>query len=182
MGTKRQAYTLFEMVLVCALLALAAAIALPSFEYFYADARVTAGADMVKARLAEAQARAVDEGRPYRFEVLDANRCRVVPDSGDAPPAPAGNGGAEGDAGQAVLGAEDTLPAKVSFDRSRAAGIDGGDQSAGPGLRIVFLPDGSAREDAEICLCSPGARSVTLRLRALTAAVTTVRAAEGNSP
>jgi Tfp pilus assembly protein FimT len=182
MGKKRQAFTLFELILVCALVALVAAIAWPSLDSFVADARVVAGADMVRARLAEAQARAIEEGRPYRFEILDKNKCRVVPDSGEAGPPPAGNGGPESDPSQGVLGGEDTLPAKVSFDKSRAAGGDPGDQSSGNGLKVVYLPDGSAREDAEISLRSPGARSVTLRLRALTAALTTVREAEGSRP
>jgi prepilin-type N-terminal cleavage/methylation domain-containing protein len=167
-GTKRQGFTLIELILVCALLVLIAAIVLPSFEDFYADARANAGADMVRGRLAEAQSRAVEEGRAYRFEVLEATKCRVVPDSGAPAPSSGGSSGSGGDAD-----AEDTLPQKVSFDLG----------SEGNLLKVVFLPDGSASSDAEVRITSPGARPVVLRLRALTGTITTVRLLpEGNQP
>ena len=180
---KREGFTLLELVLVCAVLALLAAVVWPNLAHFNADARVVAAADMVKGQLAQARSRAVEEGRPYRFEIVDANHCRVVPDTGDVP-AP-GTAGPADDNGDGAPG-EDTLPKDVTFDLPHS-GTTATDDSqaaggAGGGVRIVFLPDGSAHEDAEIRLTSPGARGATLQLRALTATVTLVRAAEGKTP
>jgi prepilin-type N-terminal cleavage/methylation domain-containing protein len=173
---QRRAFTLFELILVCAVLALLAAIVVPSLEVQSADSRVIAGADMVKGRLAEAQSRAVEEGRAYRFEIVDSTKCRVVPDGGGpvqgatgVPPDP-----------EAV----DTLPQKVFFGTKGSEGGPGnvGDPGAAGALKIIFLPDGSASDDAEISLSSPGARPVTLKLRALTATITAVRQAEDHRP
>jgi hypothetical protein len=44
---------------------------------------------------------------------------------------------------------------------------------------VVFLPDGTAREDAEIVFQVPGARSATLSLRALTGIVSVKAANTG---
>src|SRR5262249_16953369 len=115
----------------------------------------------------------VEEGRPFRFEIVDASHCRVVPDTGDAPAPGSTNAGSAEDSGDAN---EDTLPKNVTFDLSHsdAAGshhVHGATGSSGAGMRIVYLPDGSAREDAEIRLNSQGARSATLRLRALTGTI-----------
>jgi Tfp pilus assembly protein FimT len=183
-GKKRAAFTLFEIVLVCALIALLAAILVPNLDAFHADARILAAGDMVKGQLAQTRSHAIEEGRPYRFEILDATHCRVVPDNGEAP-AP-GNAGAAGDNGEGTPG-EDTLPKHVSFDLTRSNTTNSDDPSTdsasgGSGLKIVFLPDGRAREDAEIRLTSPGARSLTLQLRGLTATITTGRSKEGNGP
>jgi Tfp pilus assembly protein FimT len=170
-----------ELILVCALLALLVAIVWPNLEFYHADVRITAGADMVKGRLAEARSRAVEEGKPYRFEIIDANRCRVVSDIGDAPPAAPPGQAPPGDSENGTPG-EDSLPKMVSFDlgQSSANGPDNNNGNAGGGTKIVFLPDGSARDDAEIRLTSQGARPVVIRLRALTGTITTVRPTEGN--
>jgi Tfp pilus assembly protein FimT len=175
-GKPRHAYTLFELTLVCALIVLMAGIVVPLLDVQNADSRVTAGADMVKGRLAEAQSRAVEEGRAYRFEIVDSTKCRVLPDGGA--PVQGGAGGAPDP--EAV----DTLPQKVFFGTKgpEGGGVNASDPGANGGLKIIFLPDGSASDDAEISLNSPGARPVTLKLRALTATITTVRQAEDHRP
>ncbi len=185
MVRQRKAFTLFELILVCALLALLAAMVWPNLDYFNADARIVAAADMVRGQLSQARSHAVEEGRPYRFEIVDAMHCRVVPDTGDAPaPGSVNNSGSAEDAGDAN---EDTLPKNVTFDLSHtnAAGDDDNQNdtgSSGAGMRIVYLPDGSAREDAEIRLTSQGARGATLKLRALTGTIIIARSPGGKTP
>jgi Tfp pilus assembly protein FimT len=164
-------------------LALLAAMVWPNLDYFNADARVVAAADMVRGQLAQARSHAVEEGRPYRFEIVDATHCRVVPDTGDAP-APGSVNNSSDENGEAN---EDTLPKNVTFDLSHsdAAGSDDNQNdtgSSGAGMRIVYLPDGSAREDAEIRLTSQGARSATLKLRALTGTIIIARAPGNKGP
>jgi prepilin-type N-terminal cleavage/methylation domain-containing protein len=170
MRHQRHGFTLFELVLVCALLVILAAILIPNLDYMYADTRVTAAADMVKGRLAEALSHAIEEGRPYRFEIIDATHCRVIADSGEV--GQSNNNGNGNGAGAGDADNEDTLPKNVSFDLSNV-----GDNG---GVKVVFLPDGTTRDDAEICLTSPGAQRMTLKLRALTATLKAIRQAEGN--
>src|SRR6516165_5511545 len=93
----RRAFTLFELLLVLALLVILAGLALPSIDAMYADSRVTAAADQVRASWASARAHAIREGRPYRFAIaVNGNGFRVAPDSsefwggGDAPAAAGG--------------------------------------------------------------------------------------------
>jgi prepilin-type N-terminal cleavage/methylation domain-containing protein len=168
MTKRRPGYTLFEVILTMAILAIGAAMVAPSLESFGGETRVLAGADMVKGRLAEARARAVEEGRSYRFEIVDATHCRIVADTGDA--------GSPGDATQPTEGGDDTLPRNVHFV------IDESNNGGAAVQRVVFQADGTARDDAEIRLAATGARSLTLKLRAITATTCTVRPAQENSP
>jgi len=73
---RRRGYTLFEMVLVTALVGVLTALVVPYFDSMHADKRLTAASDQVRACWAEARSRAVEEGRPYRF--------KVVPDTGNS--------------------------------------------------------------------------------------------------
>src|SRR5260370_20174655 len=72
------------MVLVLAVLVVVAAGIYPSIDSMYGDYKVTGAADMVRGIWAEGQARAMDEGRPYRFALIpNANNFRIAPDSAD---------------------------------------------------------------------------------------------------
>jgi prepilin-type N-terminal cleavage/methylation domain-containing protein len=181
MTAQRQAYTLLEVIITMAILVVGTALVLPSITSMGGETRVLAGADMVKSRLAEARARAVEEGRPYRFEIVDTTHCRITPDVGD--PAEPTSASASDDS----EGNKDTLPANVSFDLSSskadAAADDTTDNgTSGAGLRIVFLPNGSAREDAEIRVTSQGGRPAIVHLRALTGTTSITRDTEGKRP
>src|ERR1700756_3400429 len=78
----RRAYTLFELLLVLALLVLLAAIAYPTLDGVLATFRMTEAADMVRANWADARAYAMNEGRSYRFAVISGKgNFRVAPDS-----------------------------------------------------------------------------------------------------
>src|SRR5690348_16660356 len=82
--TRRRAYTLFELLLVLALLIVMAAIAYPTLDSLYADFRLSSAADQVRACWAEGRAHAVEEGRPYRFAVVpERGNFRIAPDGAD---------------------------------------------------------------------------------------------------
>jgi prepilin-type N-terminal cleavage/methylation domain-containing protein len=179
MRPPRRGYTLFELVLVIAVLAAVAALAYPSVEAMYGNYRVTAAVDQVRAAWAAARAHALEEGRPYRFGVVpDGGNIRVAPDGGEF----WGGGGASlGDGGGDAYVQEESLPkgVRVSLSANGAAGpVDdgpapGGDVPAGGWTTAaVFLPDGTARDDAELLFRARGSRPVSLRLRALTGIVT----------
>src|SRR5438094_6737810 len=79
---KRRGVTIFEMVVVLAILIVAAAVATPTLRSLSGGTPLNAAADTVKARWAEARSRAVAEGRPYRFAIMEnTGKFRVAPDS-----------------------------------------------------------------------------------------------------
>src|SRR5947199_3954516 len=80
----RRAFTLLEVSLVAVLILMLAMIAYPSIESIYGGVRLTAAADLIRARWADARAHAVDEVKPYRFAIIaDTGRFRVAPDTTD---------------------------------------------------------------------------------------------------
>lgn len=173
------AYTLFEMVLVLALILVFLAISYPSLEAMYGDFRVQTAMDGVRAAWAQARARAVEDGRSYAFG--------VVPSSGNYRIAPEGADYWDGDPPTIEdelvppLVMTDSLPKGVRF-QTPTSGLSLSDYAASlPADQVpftdwekmvTFLPDGTAREDIEIVFEARGARPMIIRLRALTGVIT----------
>lgn len=160
---RRSAFTLLEMVLVVLLIALAAGLALPAVDSMLHPNQVSAATDTVRANLEQTRSRAMEEGRPYRFSIVDnGNHFRIEPDETD------GNT----DAGYVIEG---QLPEACLFVTMGAGIIDDkltANTGVGPWKAVaVFLPDGTARDDMELSFGRPGLMRVTLKLRALTGSV-----------
>src|SRR5262245_29842004 len=140
--TRRSGYTLFEMVLVTAVVGITAALVSPAIETMYADTKLTSAADTVRARWADARSRAVEEGRAYRFEMTPGTgKFRVVPDE-DQP-----------DGDDQALKIEGELPNNVTFT-TKAPGGDNAGSGEGGADAIIFLPDGTADADRTITFSS----------------------------
>jgi Tfp pilus assembly protein FimT len=155
---RRPAYTLFELLLTTAVIAVTAAVTVPSLDAMYPGYKLNASVDAVRAAWAQGRARAIEEGRPYRFAVTPGGGdYRLAPDDGPSDGRPAGG-----------FHIEDRLPQGVTF----AAAQDDGPQADGLSTVAIFLPDGTARDDAEIHFQIQGARPKCVRLRGLTGAVT----------
>jgi prepilin-type N-terminal cleavage/methylation domain-containing protein len=169
--TSRRGFTLLEVTLVMAVIVLLTAMVLPSIEAMYGDVRLSAAADQVRGRWADARTKAIEEGRPYRFATQPDGQYKIAPDtaefwggSGDA------TAGESNDPDSPPLVIEESLPQGIKFADESNAGdsSDGGPwQSA-----LKFLPDGTASADKSITLQADGYRPVQLRVRALTGAVT----------
>jgi prepilin-type N-terminal cleavage/methylation domain-containing protein len=199
----RRAYTLLELVIVCALLAIAAAVAAPTVSALYNQHRLGVASDAVREAWARARARAIEDGRPYRFSVVPGTgRFRVAPDSPDfwngsasSGSLSSGNsGGMSSGSGGPASGASSSgrpplvyvqrLPNGIPFILDGTAGPvaatdddelspstaeDDDDTSANWQTVAVFLPDGTAQDDATITLQRNGnSRTATITLRALT--------------
>ena len=79
--TRRPGLTLLEVLLVMAILLTLAAVAYPTLSAMYGDVRVKAAADQVRASWTEARAKAIEDGRAYRFSVEPGTgKFRVAPD------------------------------------------------------------------------------------------------------
>lgn len=178
--SRRPAYTLFEVVLVAGVLLLVAAFSVPSLKGMHGYYKLQGGVDAVRASFAQARSRAIEEGRPYRFAVEpNGNHYRIAPDRPDYWSGPASAG--DGDGPALVL--EQTLPAGVRFnlngEPSNLPGPDVSDSAekntAASGewsTAVVFLPDGTARDDVRIHFQVHGVRPMLLHLRGLTGTVT----------
>jgi len=182
----RRGYTLFEMVIVCALLLIVAGLSIPSIESMYSDSKMQAAVDQVRGAWAAARSHAISEGQPYRFsESINGSDFRVAPDGseywgGGDPPAPT-------DANNPPMVKEASLPSHISF--TVAASDPGSADPSTPSssapstsggawtTTAVFLPDGTAQQDVEIIfrLSEAGATPISLKLRALTGGMTTRR-------
>jgi len=176
----RKAFTLLELLLTVAVIAVVLAVSYPSLDAMYAGFKIQAATDTVRAAWAEARTHAINEGRPYRFSIYPGKgNFRLAPDApefwagGNAPPA-------ANDPSNPALVIEDAVPDGVSLGLpGNQGGEQGGATVAPPGSvdpgawapAVVFLPDGTCRDDAEVILQMIGARPVSIRIRGLTAAV-----------
>jgi len=184
---RRPAYTLLEVVLVLAVLVMVTALAYPSIDGMYGHHRLTAALDEVRGTWAAGRSHAIEEGQPYRFAVvLGKGNFRLAPDSpeywdGSGTQPQTGNGPQPA----VITGA---LPRGVTFANGPGGGGGGGGAGgANPDTVLesvsptqyqsiaVFLPDGTARDDVEVCFNVRGAAPAVIRLRSMTGVVSVQR-------
>ena len=174
---RRRGYTLLEVMIVCAILAVVATLTYPSLRGMYPYFKLQGGADAVRAAWAHARSRAIEEGRPYRFSLDDrGTHFRVAPDREDYW---AGGSRPEGDPDGHGLILEQALPAGVRMAANgEAPSLDGSESdrenapSSGNWIpTATFLPDGTAKQDVRLLMQIKGARGNQLHLRALTGTV-----------
>jgi prepilin-type N-terminal cleavage/methylation domain-containing protein len=180
---KRPGFTLLEVMLVAAILAIVAAISYPMASSMFAHEKVKAAADAVRGSMANARSRAMSESRPYKLAyVPNKGHYRIAPDS---PSYWSGSGKGDDSTssgnGQALV-TTDKLPGGISFSSGGSASSSSGgndDDSSADSVSwdswseaATFLPDGSATEDKEITLHVEGSKPVVLKLKATTGAVT----------
>jgi prepilin-type N-terminal cleavage/methylation domain-containing protein len=177
----RAGFTLFELLLVLAIILVLGALIYPSMEGMYGSYRMTAAVDMVRASWAGARSRAIEEGRPYRFSIVPgAGKLRVAPDSDSY----WSGGGSNPDDGsnQPPLIQEDSLPKGISFARADTGDAGSTADSSGGGWSTVctFLPDGTASDDVSIEFAARGGgQNQVLKLRGLTGVVRLQRTNSG---
>jgi prepilin-type N-terminal cleavage/methylation domain-containing protein len=193
---RRAGYTLFELILVMAILATLAMLAVPFFDTMSGSMRLTESADQIRAALAQARAHAIAEGRAYRFSYVPGKgNYRVAPDAADFWSS-GGQNNQGMDAGATTAPPyiqDDALPKGVRLaaaegtpqaSNNQNSGGSNGDSalpvgSVSPGMWVtgsVFQPDGSA-QDLDMVFSSRGNRPLTLRLRGMTGSVTVRRQA-----
>lgn len=166
-GQKRRGYTLLEIVLVLAIIAITGALAVPMLENMLAGDKLVSAADMVKSRLSEMQSRAREEGRAYKFTFTESGDSFRIEPCQDC---------AGGTMDSAPI--EDKLPTNITFKGATASSTDGeGDSS--PTFEIVVLPDGTSPQNFEITLAPTEGRAVVVRVRGLTGAVSSGPDGEG---
>jgi prepilin-type N-terminal cleavage/methylation domain-containing protein len=168
----RPGYTLMEMLLVVALIVIAAAVSIPLMQTMLTDARITAAADSVRGQLAEAQARAMDEGRPWKFGVTaNGSYYQLAPEDSSE----WGNVTQEEVLKSDVIRGQ--LPREMVFalkteDLFPKETSDPGPTDGQWTIVAVYLPTGGTRDDGKIFFGKPGIVPMCLQVRSLTGAVT----------
>jgi type II secretion system protein H len=160
----RHGFTLFELIVVLALLLLLAALILPSLSAFRGDTRQRAVADTIRGELAVARARAMEEGRPYRVSLSeDGSRIRRAPDDTNFEQA------------AALDGASGSSPAvDYAFEHVTAFVMPAPDgtqsQSMNGWVTVATVqPDGTCREDTALLVLKEEDRAgLYIRVRGLT--------------
>jgi len=163
---KRSAYSLFELILVMAILVMAAGISFPLAQHYLTDSQINAASDMVRARWAEMRGKAIAECRPYAFVFQpEKGNFKLLPWLGTL------ESSIQNETDGVMKG---ELPAKVKFRKTDGTG----EWTAGG----IIYPDGTALQDVAFSFGEEGGRHVTLRLRAFTGVVTIENGSKGDGP
>jgi len=177
MKTRRKAASLMEIMVVLVIIIIIAAVSVPSIRGMYGSYKLNGGVDSVRSAWADARARAIEEGRPYRFAVEpEGSSFRVAPDQADY--WDGGTGPSNDPSGKGMI-LEKSLPGGVRFAVNGEAVVAPPEEkidsleekpvtASNWSSAIVFLPDGTAREDVKIYFHLRGARPTVLCLRGMT--------------
>lgn len=141
---RRPAFTLFELVVVLAVLVILGAVLVPSAVSVFGGNRVRAAADQVRGELAAARSWAIEDGVPYRVAVsADGTRLRRAPDDDFAQ----GTGADAADSTARIV--------EYDLEKVRAAVVRAvtNDRvpadTAGWVTVAVLLPDGTCRDEGD---------------------------------
>lgn len=121
-GTDRLGLTLFEMLIVLALLATAMAVSWPAVQRLASRQNLAQAAETARIRLLSARIHAIEQGLPYQFRFEpDGSRFVILPgDAATEPTLPPGGGTVR------LPVASGKLPGKVQFDPLQMGTVGGG--------------------------------------------------------
>jgi prepilin-type N-terminal cleavage/methylation domain-containing protein len=187
-------FTLFELLIVLAILTTIVALSWPALEQFYTDYRVRQGGHLVQARMAGARVHAIDTGVDYQFRFEPGGqRFLILPNDTQALLSPTG-ATQTGGATRRIPKIAGRLPSpKAHFDPASTGGSTGqqvpsdwlsGIKDAGDlnsvnwSAPILFHADGSAT-NAQVMIADNKSRFVTVTIRALTGGVSVSNIANG---
>ena len=163
----RSGFSLLEILMVLAVFVMVTALAMPAVNRAYVGQQLIGGADVVRARFAEARVRSIESGDIYGFFYM--------PGQGDYFIAPMVQGFQSIRNGIQPTVREDRLKNNIVFSEGEtgqdARSLDAVDQSTqayGSMRPVLFYPDGTS-QDAVILLHSPRSNAVIqVELRGLT--------------
>ncbi len=166
---QRRGYTLLELMAVMAALLVIGVMILPTLSGIRGNTNLKAGSDLIRGMLAEARAKAIEDGKNYRLSLsAEGTSVRIEPDvntiTGD-PMMP--------DADEQPVIREEAFPKGVTA----AILVDDVPVTDAAGWQRVatLLPDGTCREDnVFVQLSETGNSPITLRIRGLTGSSTQV--------
>jgi Tfp pilus assembly protein FimT len=143
--SRREGYTLFELLIVMALLIILGAVVIPNTTSLFGGNRPKAAADQIRGELAAARSWAMEEGVPYRVAVSgDGTKIRRGPDGEDF------GQGAGADSASSTARIVEYAFEKVIATVTLGAENERPGADAGGWVTIaVYLPDGTCRDEGE---------------------------------
>lgn len=174
-------FTLFEILLVLALLVVIAGMMMPAISNSLSHARLTSGGEMVRAAWGKARLSAMQAGEAYVFRYEEGgSRYQIAQlaalsaeDAGDLNTLPPLTDDDEEYAEADMLRlAKSRLPTDIIFSQGQVAAVP---QMAGPALAaeggwsqpITFYPDGTT-SDAAVLVANADGETLRVTLRGLT--------------
>jgi len=172
----RAGYTILELMVVITIVLILGAIVGPSLLGMWGNNRTKAGVDTVTARLADARGAAIAQGIPYRVAASpDGTQVRIDPDESEPTEQLAS------EQPSTPIRQVDKLPPGVTLT-PMTVGTTQADSADGWITLVVFLPDGTCRDDAsEFTLSEKDQTPQVVRVRGLTG-VWTVNPATATNP
>lgn len=186
---RRRAFTMFEVLLVMAVVVMILGLAWPVLDRYRSEYRLRQGGLLIQSRLSSARVHAIDTGVPYEFRYEPGGqKFLVLPHDEQALHAQqvAGSHGPAKIAGR--------LPSPQAQFDATAPGASGGQQIPGDWLTgiaaasefsgatwsapILFYPDGTAAH-ATLTIRDKKSQSVTVSVRPLTGAVSVSKIVRG---
>jgi Tfp pilus assembly protein FimT len=175
-GQRRSGSTLFEILLVMAILLVGGAISIPLIAPMMSSNDLQAARDLVRARWTEMRTRAASEGRGYSFSLVEnSGKFRIAPADDD----PSNSGQSPG-SDQKPWIVEESLPGKVQFLKLQSDKVNSSSGQGGKGSYtavLTFLPDGTARENVQVAFGQDGKGNLLLKVRGHTGAISAEDAA-----
>jgi prepilin-type N-terminal cleavage/methylation domain-containing protein len=164
-ATTRRGYTLFEILLVMAILVTVGAIAVPIFRTSFEIERLRKGADMLRTAWAKARVHAMTTGQTFMFQFEYATSQFVVGpwENGAELTEAAGSATATQRSGQLPDGI--VFHAAEKLADARASGVD--ETSVEQAPQVFFYSDGTT-STAQVMLANGQGRFVKVFLRGLT--------------
>ena len=149
---RRSAFTLLEMILVMAILAILAGLSVALIPRMMADSRITVAGDTVRSNWAKMRAKSIQEGRAYVFKYKEKQpNFKIEP---------------YGVTVESSMVVEGELPKDVVFAPGMGEAVDGWFEAG------VIFPDGTAQTDVIVTFGEKEGAQLELRLRAFTGTVT----------
>jgi prepilin-type N-terminal cleavage/methylation domain-containing protein len=185
----RRAFTMFEMLLVMAVMVMILSLAWPVVDRYLSEYRLRQGGLLIQSRLAAARVHAIDTGVPYefryepggqRFLVLPHDRQALLAQHVPGAHGPAKIAGklpsAQAHFDATSAGAGQSIPGDWLNGIAAAGEFTDATWSA----PILFYPDGTAAH-ASLTIQDKKSQSVTVSVRHLTGAVSVSKIARGAS-
>src|SRR5258708_4925858 len=83
-ASNRQGFTLIEMMCVVGVIIVVMAISVPVIQQTLDDARINASGDLISGKMAEARARAMEDGRTWKFGFIpNTGVYQIAPEDSD---------------------------------------------------------------------------------------------------
>ncbi|HEV3383716.1 MAG TPA: hypothetical protein VG097_02815 [Gemmata sp.] len=80
-SSRRAGYTILELLIVLVVLIILGAVLVPTLSSYYGNTRQKAAADLIRSKVVEARAKAMEQGVWYRLAInQDKTRIRLAPD------------------------------------------------------------------------------------------------------